>query len=252
MQSKPQNGNAFVAGWSAESAARMKAAIKRFGSQDKVAERAGISRQSLSGILRFDEVQGTGSRPRYRTLQAICDAIGVSEDEFVGDGSGVSVRMPDYSKPLSGDVRLGGEDYNLIRRWEVKASAGMGVIPSSEATSPGMAFPRPWLIQRGIAADLSGLIRVKGDSMAPAIPDGATVLVQFIPTIEGEGVYVFRRDGQIYVKRLQPVDVSPNGQPSALVVISDNPEYRPEVLVAQALADVRIIGRVRHVMFDVK
>lgn len=86
--------------------------------------------------------------------------------------------------------------------------------------------------------------------MAPTIPDGAMVLVQLDPHIEREGIYVFSRDGEAFVKRLMPVDVAPDGRPKSIVIMSDNPEYHPEALAGSALKDIRIVGRVRTVLAD--
>lgn len=153
--------------------------------------------------------------------------------------------MPDFSKPLAADVVINGNEYNVVKRFEVSVSAGSGVIPSSEENSPGVAFPRSWLLQRGISSDLAGLVKVKGDSMSPTISDGATVLLQFDPTISSEGIYVFRRDGEVFVKRLHPLNKLPNGLPTSVAVISDNPDYPPEVLTGSDLGEMKVIGRVR-------
>ncbi|MGE4321782.1 MAG: XRE family transcriptional regulator [Sphingobium sp.] len=233
-------------GWTAASGERLKAVARnKKWNQGKLATAAGISRSSLLAIF-----AGTQT-PREETLVAICEVLQINDEDIIRSPEERLYGPPDKSRPLSGDVRLGKEDYNLVRRYDVKVSAGMGLIPSSEASSPGMAFPRSWLLQRGIAADLSGLVRVKGDSMAPAIPDGATVLVQFTPVVANEGVYVFRREGEVFVKRLHPLEVAPDGRARSIAVISDNPEYRPEIVVGSELNEVKIIGRVRHVMFDV-
>ncbi len=245
-----QNDSAFVAGWSAAAAARLKAAIKKFGSQGQVAARAGISRQSLVEILRFDEVEGTGSRPRYKTLLALCDAINVDEKDIIGNPERTA-QEADPALPLQGDFRIGVNDYSVVQRRSVDVSAGVGRIPLSEEASGGIAFQRTWLVKRGIASDLAALVPVKGDSMAPTIPDGSLVLMQFTHQIDRKGIYVFGRGDQVLIKRLNPLQRSEDGRVSSLAIVSDNPAYPPEVLLGDDVYELRIIGRVRTVVADV-
>lgn len=233
-------------GWTPAAGARLKMAVREANwRQEKLAEVAGVSRSTLDAIFRGK------STPRQTTIEAICEVIGIDIDDLI-DGTMPSPTYgpPDLSLPLSGDVRLGEHEYNLIKRYEVRVSAGSGLIPSTEFAGSGIAFPRSWLLQRGIAADLAGLVRVKGDSMAPTIPDAATVLIQFMPTIAKAGIYVFRRDGEIFLKRIQPLSFSEDGRVSSLAVISDNAAYPPEVITGAALSDLRIIGQVRTMLVD--
>lgn len=233
-------------GWTPAAGARLKLAVREANwRQEKLAEVAGVSRSTLDAIFRGK------STPRQATLEAICEVIGVDIDDLI-DGTLPSSTYgpPDLSLPLSGDVRLGEHEYNLIKRYEVRVSAGSGLIPSTEFAGSGIAFPRSWLLQRGIASDLAGLVRVKGDSMTPTIPDSATVLVQFMPELSGAGIYVFRRDGEVFVKRLHPMEINTDGRPTSVAIISDNTEYLPEVLSGRALEEMRIIGRVRLAMSE--
>lgn len=246
-----ENENSFVAGWSAAAAARLKVGIKRFGTLDKAASRAGITRQSLYEILRFDEETGQGSRPRSKTLEALCAVINADEDDIIGQPTKTTFGAPDHSRPLSGDVRIGDDEYSVIKRYNVDASAGFGRLPLDEGVSGGVAFARSWLIKRGIAADLAGLISVKGDSMTPTIQDGATVLVHLAEIeVKKTGVYVFNRAGETCVKRIVPAAIGGDGRPTTLVITSDNNEYPPEVITGPELNNIRIIGRVRSVLSD--
>lgn len=161
------------------------------------------------------------------------------------------VGPPDPSHPAPGDVRIGDEEYSLIPRYEVNVSAGPGLVPVSEEIDGRLAFSRSWLIRHGINADLAGLVRVRGESMAPTVPDRALVLVHCAEMLlERPGIYAFSRDGEAFIKRLVPVERRPDGYPSSLVIISDGGSIPPEVVTGPALNDLRIVGRVRAILID--
>lgn len=181
---------------------------------------------------------------------ALCDAINIDESDILGSPGRMSIAEADPSLPMAGDVRLNGDDYNVVLQREVDVSAGVGILPLSEAASGGIAFQRSWLIQRGIAPDMAALVTVKGDSMAPTIPDGATVLLQLTPNIDRKAIYVFRRGDEVSVKRLHPMGLGEGRRPTSVAVISDNPAYSPEILEGEALDDLKAVGMVRTVLAD--
>ena len=235
-------------GWTTESGARLKAAVRAAKwQQERLAEAAGVARSTLAAIFKGDHT------PREATLAAICEVIGLDPEDLVtGHLPSASFAPPDLSRPLAGDVRLGDDEYSLVKHFTVNVSAGPGLIPISEASVGGMAFARSWLIRRGIAADMAGLVTVKGDSMAPTIHDGATVLVHLAECeVKQSGIYVFSRGGEACIKRIVPAAREEDGRASTLVIMSDNTEYQPEVVTGPALNEVRIIGRVRMVLADV-
>lgn len=140
-------------------------------------------------------------------------------------------------------------DFKLIPRMELSVSAGSGVIPIDDSYSEALAFSDAWLKKNAVNSDLSVLVSVKGDSMAPAIPDGALVLVHLPEkTVEHEGVYAFSRGDASYIKRLVPSSVDKSGRPGSIAIISNNPAFPPEVLAGNDLNELRVVGRVRCVM----
>jgi len=133
----------------------------------------------------------------------------------------------------------------MITRMDLSVSAGSGLIPIDGGQSEALAFSRSWLLRHHISADLSVLVRVQGDSMAPGIPDGALALVHCAERqVEGTGVYAFNRGEVSYIKRITPV----SRKPLAWVISSDNPAYPPETVSGSALNEIRPVGRVRCVM----
>lgn len=156
------------------------------------------------------------------------------------------------NKPLPGDVRIHNQDFATIGVYEVEAAAGGGIVPLSEAASHQMAFTRTWLMQHGIVADLAGLVRVKGDSMSPTIPDGSNVLVDFRARADWSlpGIYIIRHEGAIVVKRLQHQSAHQRLE-GWVVMISDNPTYPPVVVHSRTADDFQPIARVRMVLTPV-
>jgi hypothetical protein len=119
----------------------------------------------------------------------------------------------------------GGPERGLVPvpRLDLGASAGAGAFDGDERPQAHIAFDPVWLrrIARG-APDLLSIIRVTGDSMAPALADGDDILVDRGDGAARvrDGIYVLRIDDALVVKRLA---VNPSAP--TLSVGSDNPAY---------------------------
>jgi phage repressor protein C with HTH and peptisase S24 domain len=82
------------------------------------------------------------------------------------------------------------------------------------------------------------LINVRGDSMEGTIEPGDLIFVDVsVPFFDGDGIYVFDFNGDMFVKRLQKVK-------SELYVISDNPRYKEWTISAEEMAMLHVAGRV--------
>lgn len=140
---------------------------------------------------------------------------------------------------LPAHSHLKGDDFALVPRFDVEASAGHGAVVGGETEGQRMAFRRDWLAERGLEAAKLAAITAKGDSMEPTIPAGALLLLDLRAADLGaalpDGIYVLHVDGLLSVKRLQRV---PDG---SWLVISDNPLYKEWPVRA---AGLRIVGRV--------
>jgi phage repressor protein C with HTH and peptisase S24 domain len=141
------------------------------------------------------------------------------------------------------------DDFIYIRRYDVNLSAGPGMIPVENAEADQLAFSRAWMRREGLNGRNCGLLRVRGDSMHPTVQDGAMVLVEISDEpITREGIYALCRDGAAFVKRLIPINTGKDGRATSLVILSDNSAYPPDVLVGEALNEIRIVGRIRCAM----
>jgi len=82
------------------------------------------------------------------------------------------------------------------------------------------------------------LINVRGDSMEGTIEPGDLIFVDVsVCSFDGDGIYVFDYNGDMFVKRLQKVK-------SELIVISDNPRYREWSITEEEMEMFHVAGRV--------
>lgn len=229
----------------------------------------GLSQRALGSALGVSQgyignIEADRSEPSRNFLQSLSERFGVSSDWILygvglpnserasGFGArkpGKRIEPPDLGMPYSGDFRFGSENFFLIERMDLSISAGVGLIPTANGEHEMMAFPRSWIISNRVNPDLSFLVRVKGDSMAPTIPDGALVLVDGTDRDLGKsGIFAFNRGEASFVKRLVSYGHQPDGSHTAIKVLSDNPAFSPDALVGEEMNEIRIVGRVRCVM----
>jgi phage repressor protein C with HTH and peptisase S24 domain len=99
------------------------------------------------------------------------------------------------------------------------------------------------LRRRLIRATFTSLANLKllsayGDSMAGTFEDGDVLLVDSgVSAVDRDGIYVYSRDGELQVKRLQRED------DGSLTVISDNPRYRDRRISRDDRAAYQVHGR---------
>ena len=124
--------------------------------------------------------------------------------------------------------------------YDVEVSAGHGALIVQEEKKDCITFSREFIDNViGVNSKNVFLMPVRGDSMTPTLKNQAIIMVNRIEDFSGDGIYVFRFDGQLMVKRLQ---FSKTG----LTVVSDNREYKEWELTRKELAteDFEIIGQV--------
>lgn len=82
------------------------------------------------------------------------------------------------------------------------------------------------------------LVNVRGDGMQGTIEPGDLIFIdQGIKNFDGDGIYVFKFDDELFIKRLQKIK-------SEIVVISDNPKYEKWSLSPDEQKNLHIAGRV--------
>lgn len=124
--------------------------------------------------------------------------------------------------------------------YDIEASAGHGSLVEVE-TATELSFTERYLRDElHVNPTEVFTMRAKGDSMYPALKDGSIMMVHRITDFSGDGVYVFRVNGQVMVKRLQ-------FQPTKIIFKSDNSQfYEPWELTHEEIesTDFEILGRV--------
>lgn len=151
-------------------------------------------------------------------------------------GGPAETSRPLFNRP---GLARAADDYVLIPQYQVRASAGPGALPDSEAPTASIAF------QAGFIRDLSAspadnlaVLTVEGDSMFPTLANGDQILVDTADRLATrDGIYVLRVEDALMVKRL-----SLNPATRRLTIRSDNDAY-PTWPDCDPTA-VHIIGRV--------
>lgn len=125
--------------------------------------------------------------------------------------------------------------------YDVEVSAGHGALVIQEEKDNSIVFSREFIDKElGVNASNVFLMPVKGDSMIPTLKNKAMIMVNKIEEFSGDGIYVFRFDGQLMVKRLQ---FTKHG----LNVVSDNAIIYPAWELTRTelkTEDFEIIGEV--------
>lgn len=122
---------------------------------------------------------------------------------------------------------------------EVRASAGPGAEPVSELADGVMSFDHAFLRAKGANPGKCVVIWATGDSMMPTIPDGSALIVDRSQNSIANGIISVIGVGEdLLVKRIR------RRLDGLIELISDNPAYAPETLGPDALAQLRVVGRV--------
>ncbi|SBO12968.1 HTH-type transcriptional regulator PrtR [Vibrio mediterranei] len=130
--------------------------------------------------------------------------------------------------------------YLELKYFDIEVSAGHGTLVEKEEESCAMVFSERFIRQElGFNPNNIFLMPVRGDSMTPTLKNQSIVMVNRLDGFSNDGIYVFRYDGRLMVKRLQFL---PNG----IKVVSDNTAYEPWELGKEDIksADFEIIGEV--------
>ncbi len=122
---------------------------------------------------------------------------------------------------------------------DVQAAAGAGAAVISDAAHSVIGFARDLLRESGASPQTCTVIRARGDSMSPTIPDGALLVVDHSQQEISNGYITVIGIGEdILVKRVR------RRLDGMIDLISDNRAYEPETLGPAALQQLRVIGRV--------
>lgn len=178
----------------------------------------------------------SGSTPlNIPAAKKFAEGLGVSIDSFsptlarqIEEASALTERPIDVSS---------NDEFVMVRRVDVKLSAGHGAFVYSEDDLSRLAFRADFLRTVGAGPENSVSVTVDGSSMEPTIPDGSTVLINMrAKSILPGKIYAFRLDGQLLIKRLY------HDSRGTVTARSDNPEF-DDLRISDDCADFEILGR---------
>lgn len=139
------------------------------------------------------------------------------------------------------------DGFSMIRRADVRASAGSGLHVVDEAPMEPVAFRTDWLIRKGIRPSEAVIIEARGDSMEPRISDGDLVLVDTSKTTlqpvhsnsmsHMTKVWVIRKGEELFIKR---VAWHPTEQ--LLYLVSDNVTFGNSIYMGEQIEDITVVG----------
>jgi phage repressor protein C with HTH and peptisase S24 domain len=193
----------------------------------------GLPPDAIRNVLRSKKSDG----PSLSRALEIVEALGLS----------FQIGPKPAPTPLA-PIHIDAGEFLAIPERAAQLAAGGGAVNGDDQVIGHLIFRKDWLKQHSIQADKATLVHVTGNSMAPCILDGDLVLIDtsvtevpVLPPKRGKpiAIYAFHQDGTDRVKRL--------ARPTAdlLLIISDNPEFPPEVISGPRLKALNIIGRVR-------
>ncbi|MFZ5572044.1 MAG: LexA family transcriptional regulator [Thermodesulfobacteriota bacterium] len=129
------------------------------------------------------------------------------------------------------------ETFTNIPKVKARLCAGGGSFEVGTEIEGYYAFRNQWLSHKGNWSKMV-LLDIFGNSMAPELKDGDTVLIdESQKDILAGALYAVGIDDTIMVKRVEK-------HPNRLVLLSDNRDYSPIFLENEDMTKARIIGKV--------
>jgi phage repressor protein C with HTH and peptisase S24 domain len=130
-----------------------------------------------------------------------------------------------------------------VVEYDVRLSAGPGLIPTNEETRRVWPLPRFLIVDMlGLDPDRTAMQEVIGDSMEPTLSSGDYVLIDLSDRRIGlPGVFAVWDGDALVCKRVERIF---GEEPRRVLIKSDNPLHREYEVLAET---VNIIGRVRFV-----
>ncbi|MDO6542784.1 LexA family transcriptional regulator [Photobacterium sanguinicancri] len=186
------------------------------------------------------------SKPTFDKLVAISRYKNVNI-EWLATGVGPMMIGDELKQPPASITNAEfNEEFILVPGYHIQVSTGNGACFQGEEVKRHLAFRRKYLKYRQSNPDLLAVVFSKGDSMEPTIKDNDSLLIDLGCTEPKDGkIFVVRIGDDLYAKRIQQL-VS-----GGLVLISDNKEYREQVIQPDEVNQLQVIGQVIWIGKDV-
>lgn len=215
-------------------AKRLKVAMAEQGlSQLALAEKSGVSQAAIQKLT-------SGKAKSTTFLIPISKALNV-RPEWLGSGVGTMRNEPN-NKPTTTPSEKPQTDFYRVEVLDISASAGYGVSVRDEfietIKSIEYSNDEARALFGGRPQEHIKMIAVNGDSMAGTFEPRDQIFVDVtIDHFDGDGIYIFVLDNNLYIKRLQL-------QHRKLAVISDNKKYETWYIDKETESSLSIVAKV--------
>lgn len=185
------------------------------------------------------------TKPNGEKLIALCKVLQCQPDWLLyGEDKTVSyepnAEWAGAIEPWGNGTALGEDEVELPFYTEVEVSAGMGAHAVRENHGPKLRFAKSTLKRSGVDPSHAACVKVRGTSMEPVLPDGATVGVDTASnTIKDGEMYAIDHDGMLRVKLMYRI---PGG--GIRLKSFNSEEYPDEKYGWEESRNIRVIGRV--------
>lgn len=190
--------------------------------------------------------------PPYLSMPSIDKAVSIANAysvnlDWLATGEGPKFKGDSEIEPACVRKAEFDEEYALIPGYHVQVSAGPGAALNGEEIKRHLAFRRKWLKFRGLDETRLAVVFAKGDSMEPTIHSGDSILIDTRRNqVEDGSIFVLRLGDDLYAKRLQ------KNYDGSITIISDNrTDYQPQIVPADQLYNLAVIGKVIWVGHDI-
>ncbi len=195
-----------------------------------LARQAGINDRSLRTYIKGESI------PNLENLVKLADTLKVNI-QWLSTGDGPMRNEEEVFQEISNRIIIDSKEVR-IPHYDIKVSAGHGNYIDEENIIGYIPFAKSWFSRFRIPTNKAVAFNATGDSMEPTIQDNALILVDTSEYKPRDGcIYVISTGGDLRVKRLQR-------QTKGLLIISDNPVYKEEMIENNELDHLTIIGRV--------
>lgn len=212
---------------------RLHLIMTRWPSADHLARAVGVSPSAFRKWLKGE------AEPSRERLVALARAAGVGI-AWLADGEGPPPAFPSGDGP-----RRRGDNADPP---DGQGADGFVILPEQPLPVPPGATPmrhflglRPdWLRTAcGIDPANAALITAGEDTMAPTIAPFDLLLIDTgAQSVDADAIYVLELAGRRQIRRVQ------RRHDGSLLLLCDNPAYRPDCVAAAAVQEIRVHGRV--------
>ncbi len=191
------------------------------------------SKADVKTSFLYDVISGKSANPSSIKLARVAESLGINLSYLAGTSDSPT---EGYQFTLPADTA----EHIAVARVSVAIEDGMPIILSKTYNDESMRFKKDWL-QRTCKTnpDNLRLFSVQGDSMAPTILAGDTLLIDSSLKIPSPpGIFLLFDGLALVIKRLESI---PQSAARMVKVISDNPRYAP---YEASIDESNVVGRV--------